>query len=174
MRLVHGSMTDPAGARAGDLAAAQGRLVAAVLPDPAHPLRAPLPWLPLARGASLGQLATHLATSQSAQALQAGAALPAMAFDPAAAREAVDLAGAVARQWWSLQAQWVDGLAELAQEMGEVRQANTVSKFVDQEVNLVQQGLALVSSQATATVRLMENIQVNLAWWVGQRARPPA
>jgi len=55
--------------------------------------------------------------------------------------------------------------------MGEIRQANTVSKYVDQEMNLVQQGLALLSSQATAAARLAENVQVNAVWLVHQRAR---
>ena len=36
--------------------------------------------------------------------------------------------------------------------------------------NLVQQGLDLVSNQAAATARLMENIQVNVAWWLNQRS----
>jgi len=45
-----------------------------------------------------------------------------------------------------------------------------VSKYVDQELNLVQQSLGLVSNQAAATARLMENIQVNVAWWLNQRA----
>lgn len=171
MRAVHASMTDTAAARPDDLPKAQQRLVRAAVPDPTHPTRAPLPLLPLARGLVVQDLFKHLATSQSLQAVQVGAAWPAMALDPAVAGEAIDLARAMHRQWMSLQAQWVDGLTELAQEAGEIRHANTVSKYVDQEVNLVQQTVALVSTQATATVRLLENFQVNLAWWVNRHAQ---
>jgi hypothetical protein len=56
------------------------------------------------------------------------------------------------------------------QETGEIRQVNTVSKYVDQEMGLVQQGFDLASNQMAATARLMENNQVNAAWWLHQRA----
>ena len=161
MRRVNASMTDSAVARPEDLPRAQLRLV-----------QSPLPLVPAARAWSLNSLAGHLLVSQSTQAVQATAALPALALDGAAVGEGVAMTEAIAKQWLSLHAQWVDGLAELAQEMGQFRHANTMSKYVDQEVNLVQQSLALVSNQATATVRLLENIQVNVAWWLSQRGKP--
>lgn len=160
MRRVNASMTDSAVARPEDLPLAQIRLA-----------QSPLPLVPAARAWSLQSLAGHLLVSQSTQAAQAAAALPAMALDGAAATEGAAMTHAIAKQWMSLHAQWVEGVAELAQEMGQFRHANTMSKYVDQEVNLVQQSLALVSNQATATVRLLENIQVNLAWWLSQRGK---
>jgi hypothetical protein len=45
-----------------------------------------------------------------------------------------------------------------------------VFRDVDPEMNLVRQSLALVSNQAAATARMMENIRVNVAWWLSQRA----
>ncbi|KQV83015.1 hypothetical protein [Rhizobacter sp. Root1221] len=158
MRRVNASMTDSAVARPEDLPLAQLRLV-----------QSPLPLVPAARAWSLQSLAGHLLVSQSANAAQAAAALPAMALDGTAATQGAAMTHAIAKQWMSLHALWVDGLAELAQEMGQFRHANTLSKYVDQEVNLVQQSLALVSNQATATVRLLENIQVNVAWWLSKR-----
>jgi len=160
MRQRHAAMTDPAVARPGDLPRAQARLAASALP-----------MVPLARVIALGKLAQHLVATQPVQALQLTAALPALAGDPSVAQEALALAIAMTRQWVSLHAAWVDGLAEIAREMSEVREANTVSKFVDQEVNLVQQGLSLVSSQTTATIRLLENFQVNLAWWANRHVQ---
>jgi len=152
-------MTDSAVARPQDLPVAQLELA-----------RSPLPLVPAARAWSLQSLVGHLVVNQSTQAVQATAALPALALDSTAASEGVAMAEAVCRQWMSLQAQWLEGLAELGQEMAEFRHVNTMSKYVDQEVNLVQQSVALVSTQATATVRLLENIQVNVAWWLSQRS----
>ena len=159
MRRVNASMTDAAVARPKDLPVAQLELA-----------RSPLPLVPAARAWSLQSLMGHLAVNQSTQAVQATAALPALALDSTAASESVAMATAVGRQWLSLHAQWLEGLAELGEEMGQFRHVNTMSKYVDQEVNLVQQSLALVSSQVTATVRLVENIQVNVAWWLSQRS----
>jgi hypothetical protein len=169
MRTVRGSMMDAAGSRPTDLAHALGSVVAATLPDAQHPRRAPLQLVPASRALAAQSLVAHLASSQSNQAWQAAAALPVLAFDVAGTQQALALAGAVMQQWMSLQAQWLQGLTDLAQEMGEIRQVNTVSKYVDQEMNLVQQGLDLVSNQAAATARLAENIQVNMAWWLHQR-----
>lgn len=170
MRTVRGSMMDAAGSRPTDLAHALGSVVAATLPDAQHPRRAPLQLVPASRALAAQSLVAHLASSQSNQAWQAAAALPVLAFDVAGTQQALALAGAVMQQWMSLQAQWLQGLTDLAQEMGEIRQVNTVSKYVDQEMNLVQQGLDLVSNQMAATARLAENIQVNVAWWLHQRA----
>ncbi len=170
MRTVRGSMMDAAGSRPEDMVRALCSVMAASLPDAEHPRRAPLPLLQAARGMAAQSLATHIASSQSQQAWQAATALPILAFDVTGTQQALALAGAAVQQCMTLQAQWLQGLTELAQEMGEMRQVNTVSKYVDQEMNLVQQGLDLVSNQAAATARLMENIQVNVAWWLNQRA----
>lgn len=154
MRNRHAAMTDPAVARTGDLPRAR-----------IHLAESALPMVPLARAVAFGKLVQHVASTQPVQALQMTAALPALVSDPTVVQEAAALSAAMTRQWMSLHAAWIDGLAEIGREMAEVREANTVSKFVDQEVNLVQQGFALVSSQTTATIRLLENFQVNVAWW---------
>jgi len=160
MRTRHAAMTDPAGARPGDLPRAQEKFAASALP-----------LVPVARAMAYGKFARHLVSTQPLQAMQMVQAWPALASDPTVAQEAVELSAAISRQWMSLHAAWLDGLAEISREMVQGTEANTVSKFVDQEVNLVQQGLQLVSTQATATVRLLENIQVNLAWWANRHAQ---
>jgi hypothetical protein len=151
-------MMDAVGNRPFDLAQAQRQLLVAALPGPT------------ARGLALQSVLTRVASGQPAQALRATLALPGMALDPGVLREGMALAQAASQQWLSLQGQWLEGLSELAAEMGEFRQANTVSKYVDQEMNLVQQTMALLGAQTTATVRLAENIQNNVAWWVSQHA----
>ena len=169
MRTIHGSMMDAAGARPNDLARALGHLLEASLPSMEQPRRAPLPWLPAARAMSALLLAQHVASSQSAQAADVGTALPYLGADGSAAPQALAFGAAVLQQCASLQAQWLEGLAELGREMGEVRAANTLSKYVDHEMDLIQQSVALVADQLTATARLMENIQVNAAWLLSQR-----
>ena len=162
MRTMHGSMMDAVGARPEDLGRARQRMSSSGLP-----------WAPLAHGWAVQEAAARMARQQSAQALAAGAALPALAFDPAAWQQGWALAGAIGRQWMSLQSMWFEGLGEWADEAAELRRANTVSKFVDQEMNLMQQAMSLVANQATASARLGENIQSNLAFWLSQKAPPP-
>lgn len=132
-------------------------------------LAAASPLAPLARGATLQQTLGRVAQRQAAQAASAATALPALAFDPQALRQAAELATAIGAQWMALQWQWIEGAASLAQEAGEMRDANTVAKYVDQEMNLVQQALALATTHLTASARLAENVQNNLAWWLSQR-----
>lgn len=171
MRNPRGLMMDATGARPEDLPRAQWHLAQAALPHPDHPKRAPLPLLPAARALTLHSLMTQLATRQSARAMQAVTLLPAL-LDPRTMGEGLAFATALWQQWQSLQAQWLEGVSELAEGMGEIRHVNTVSKFADQEADLVQQSMDLITAQATATIRLVENLQVNVDWWLSQRATP--
>ena len=170
--MPHGQMMVAAGAQPDDLPRAHWHLAQAALPHPDHPRRAPWPLLPAARVWNWHALTAHLTSRQSAHAVQTAMLWPAAALDARTAAEGLEMAAAVMQQWQSLQAQWLEGLTGLAAAMGEVRQVNTVSKFVDQEAALWQRGMALVSAQATATVKLFENLQVNQAWWLSQRAAP--
>lgn len=170
--MPHGQMMDAAGAQPDDLPRAHWHLAQAALPQAEHPRRAPWPLLPAARAWNWQALATHVVGQQSAHAVQTAMLLPAALLDARTAAESLQMTVAVLQQWQSLQAQWIEGLTGLAQAMGEVRQVNTVSKFVDQESALWQRGLALVSAQATTTMKLVENVQVNQAWWLSQRAAP--
>lgn len=172
MRPVHGTMMDPIVARPSDLARTNQRLIEAALPPPGkgEGAQAPLAFGPVAaRYAAMQTLVGQWAARQTAQAAQVSTALPALAFDGTAVQESIALSHAVSQQYVALQALWLEGLAELASEAGQLRKTNTMSKYVDQEMHLLQQGLALVTTQATATVRLAENVQNNLAWWLSQR-----
>jgi len=150
------------------------RLARASLPDPAHPRRTPLSFVPVARAMASLQLLKHQGASRPEQAMTAALALPTVMFSEEAAREATALGAAVYQQLLGLCADWVDGLTELGQDMGTLRQVNTVTKYVDEETNLALRGVALMNAQATAAARLMENVQVNVAWLIGRHATPPA
>jgi hypothetical protein len=67
------------------------------------------------------------------------------------------------------QAEWVKGCKLLMQDYAQLKQANTLSKVVDQEYDFVSQFGALMSSQASALAGLVENIQVDLGYWVSQK-----
>ena len=142
------------GSRPDDWLKAQVQLAKAALPDAGNPRQVPLTLVPLARLQSLQALLAHTASSATTQATQAAAALPALATDPAALQEAWALAGAAVEQWWSLQAQWLQQWTALGQEMGLVKQTQT-----------------LISDQTTSAVQLYENIVVNISYWLSQKAR---
>jgi hypothetical protein len=162
-----------------DLAAwlqAQQRLWATCWPDPARPHQAPWPFAPAARAAAVGHTlhraagrAVHHAAGHAAQP-QGWAALAAMPLRTEAWAEGWALAQAAARQAVALQTQWLTGLAVLAEDAGRVRKADTLSRQVDTEAALMQQALALLASQASATAQLAENVQVNIAWWLARQA----
>lgn len=164
-------MMKATGSRPEDWYKAQLQLLKASLPDAERPRRTPLPLVPLTRLMTLQSLVAHTLGSAAAQATQAGAALPALASDPNAPQEAWTLAGAALQRWWSLQARWLEQWTALAQDMGELRKINTVSKYVDGEMNLFKQVQGLLASQTTDAAQLAENISVDVAWWLSQKTQ---
>ena len=169
MRARTASMMAPARAAPDALPQALLRMAKASLYDPAHPCRAPLPFVPVARAVAPLQLLKHQGASQPAQATTAALALPTVR----SACEVAALGFAAWQQWLGLCAGWVDGVTELGQDMGTLRQVNTVTKYVDEENNLALRGVALMTAQVTAAARLMENAQVNVAWLMARQVTPP-
>lgn len=168
-----GSMTAASRPRPSDLAASHQRLLATATVQPGVPGRTPVPLLPAKRALALHKLATQRAAQQARLAWQLGQWSFASAWNPRAAAGAVAFASAFWEQWLGLQAQWEDGAAALAEEMGELREANTVSKLVEQELNLVQQAAALATAQAALTLQLLENAQNNLGYWLQRQLDAP-
>ncbi len=163
-------MMDATGAHPDDLAQAWHHWLEAMVPEPGHPLRLPLALAPVGRLlAGQSQLRSSV-PSQAGQAWQMAAALPALAFDVDGAQQVMALGGAAAQQWARVQAQWLEDATKLARDVSDSSKANTMSKYVDHELTLVHQGLALVTGLVTAAVQLMENTQINAAWLLSQRA----
>ena len=84
-------------------------------------------------------------------------------------RELFDMQRAI---WGQLHRQgqdWHQGLADWGQEWVELKAANTMSKLVEQEFNLIAQFGQLMSQQATDFVTLMESVQVGFGYWVSQK-----
>jgi hypothetical protein len=77
---------------------------------------------------------------------------------------------AVLQRWQKYQEGWFEGFAALAQEYAQSRHANTLSKYIEQEYNLVAQFNALVADQASKLAGLLENIQVDYGYWMAQQS----
>ncbi|MBR0567605.1 hypothetical protein J5J83_15890 [Azoarcus sp. L1K30] len=69
------------------------------------------------------------------------------------------------------QAQWKAGLEDLETLAGGIKEVNTLSKLFEQESNLAARLGALVSSQATATMELMESVQIGYGYLLARQAQ---
>jgi hypothetical protein len=111
-------------------------------------------------------------TAWASRAVKAGAATAMLFASGRAAGASVELLqmqGAVAKQLHELGQTWVTGLSAWTRECTELRAANTMSKIVEQEFDLIGQFGQLVTDQATALVNLMEGVQVGYGYWVQEK-----
>lgn len=69
---------------------------------------------------------------------------------------------------------WLQGWAELFHQREQLTSANTVSKLVEQEFNLVGQLGQLVGDQVTNFMALLENAQVSYSYWTHEKLHPEA
>jgi len=123
---------------------------------------------PLLRAHKLHLMLTQFAARGMSHSAATAAMLP-LRFDPGFWQELQALQQSVMKRLQQQQQGWLDGMAALAQEYAQSRQANTLSKYVEQEYNLVAQYGALVSDQAAKLAGLMENIQVDYGYWMAQQ-----
>lgn len=89
-------------------------------------------------------------------------------FDPQVMTELVQLQSAIAQRLQAQQQVWVQQWSGWLQERGQVRRANTVSKLVEQEFDLLARFVLLLSDQMLDLVTLQENVEVNGSYWVQQ------
>jgi len=78
---------------------------------------------------------------------------------------------AVWRRQSQLQDSWMQGWIAWTNEFTQFRGANTMAKLVEQEFDLVAQLQELVSGQTTDVVSLLENLEINYAFWVSEKLR---
>lgn len=115
-----------------------------------------------------------LLSRQLAQATQHGwstAALLPFTTQPQTWQELLQLQQAVVQQVQQLQHGWIDGWTAWLGEFAQLKRANTMSKLVEQEFNLVAQFVLLLQGQATDWTNLQENIEVNYGYWLSEQAR---
>lgn len=128
---------------------------------------------PAVRAQKLHLMLTQLAARGMGQAALMATVLP-LRPDPEAWQELQAIQQAVMKRLQQQQQGWLDGLAALAQGYSQTRQANTLSKYVEQEYNLVAQFGALVADQAAQWMGLLENIQVDCGYWAQQQVNKAA
>ncbi|MBM3115829.1 hypothetical protein [Jeongeupia naejangsanensis] len=116
----------------------------------------------------LTQLYAQSASRQWQNGLNTVAVLPAYA-NPETLFEAWALQQAVWQRLQKQGEQWWNGLATIYAERDELRRANTVSKFFEQEYNLYAQFGELVGDQFTSLLELADNIQVDYGYWIAQK-----
>lgn len=94
-------------------------------------------------------------------------------MDPQVWEESLQLQKAVMVRLQQQNQDWLKGCAILMQDYAQIKQANTMSKLVEKQCNLVTQWSQLLTSQATNLMGLMENIEVDYGYWVSQKVRSP-
>jgi hypothetical protein len=128
--------------------------------------------MPMLRAHKLSMMLMQPVSRSMGQATMMGAMPPAH-FDQNHWAELGALQRAVCARLWEQQQDWLDGLAALAEQYAQRREANTLSKCVEREYDCVAQFGALLSNQAVQMAALMENILVDFSYWSAQkRSRP--
>lgn len=92
-------------------------------------------------------------------------------WDPLVWKEWMQLQAAVVERLQEQTMDWRKGCAILAGDYAQLRQANTMSKLLEKQCNLMQQSVLLMSTQATNFVALLENIDVDYGYWASQKLR---
>lgn len=123
---------------------------------------------PLLRAQKLHLMLAQFAARGISQGAAMAAVLP-MRLDANDWRELLAMQQSVLKRLQQQQQGWLDGFAALAQEYSQSRQANTLSKYVEQEYDLVAQFGALVADQSAQMAGLLENIQVDYGYWMAQQ-----
>jgi hypothetical protein len=80
----------------------------------------------------------------------------------------------VAARLQLLQQGWLHGWNEWMQDYAQLKRANTLSEYAEQQFNLMAQFGALFKKQASDLLNLQENVEVGYGYWVAQKVRPTA
>ena len=89
--------------------------------------------------------------------------------DPRIWQDILAMQQAVLKRIDQLQVEWTNGCNEILEEYSQIKNANTLSKLLEREYNVVAQTSDLTASQITGWVGLIENFQVSYSWWLNQQ-----
>lgn len=92
-------------------------------------------------------------------------------LEPDTLNEWMQLQSAIAERFMEQNQQWLAGMQQIAGDAGQIKKANTLSKFMEQQCDIVGQWVALVSTQSTNMMGQLENIQVDIGYWMAQKAQ---
>ncbi|AWN47061.1 hypothetical protein DK419_12675 [Methylobacterium terrae] len=70
------------------------------------------------------------------------------------------------RQLWTIERDWRDGWLQICQASLSLRKANTLSKIVEQDYNLVGQVGDLMVNTVASTASLIESATVGYSYWL--------
>lgn len=118
--------------------------------------------------------ANYLVNNHAAHLFRNGmfaAGLTTRLANPEIWEESVQLQRAVAQRLQEQNENWLKGCAILMQDYVQIKQANTMSKLVEKQFNLITQWSQLLNNQATNLIGLLENIQVDYGYWASQKLR---
>ena len=113
-------------------------------------------------------LLQQMLTRGMANQMATATVLP-LQFDADTWNELVSMQLAVADRLSQQQRDWAQGVTEIVRDYSRLRLANTLSKFIEQEYNLGAQLGALMTSQVSQFVNLLENVQVDYGYWIAQK-----
>ncbi len=97
------------------------------------------------------------------------AQLLALPPDPEVFGEFLELQQAAWQRLIAMQATWLRNWAEFVAEADHVQGANTVSKLVQREGNLVVRFTQILASQMTDMMQLGETMEVSYRYWVSEK-----
>ncbi|WP_156924435.1 hypothetical protein [Derxia gummosa] len=123
---------------------------------------------PLRRLVKFGQMVGQVGNRAVYDGALSAAVLP-LRFDHKTWADLMQMQMAVLQRLQNQQRAFVEGVTAIAGEYEQLQQAKTLSKFVLQEYNVFAQFGALLANQMAAYAELMENVQVNYAYWAEQR-----
>lgn len=76
---------------------------------------------------------------------------------------------AFVRQLWTIEQEWRAGWLQICQGAVSLRKANTLSKVVEQDYNLVGQAGDLMVNAVTSTASLIESATVGYSYWLSNK-----
>jgi len=100
------------------------------------------------------------------------AGLAAHLMDPQIWSDLLQLQAAVMQRLQQQNRAWLKGCAILMEDYAQIKQANTMSKLVEKQYNLMAQWSLLIGNQATNMIGLQENIEVDYGYWASQKLQP--
>jgi hypothetical protein len=122
----------------------------------------------VARAYKVGKILQQQISATLAQRMDEASLLPAF-FDNKVLLEYLHLQQAISSRILDYQANWLTGMVGITQEYQELKEANTLSKHVAQECNILGMWNALFTQQAVNCAEMMENIQTDYSYWLSQK-----
>lgn len=155
------TMPPPAGAVNLSALVRQALLVSEKIPATVAAAAPPGAGAPLQRSV----LANELASTCAANAVGT-VQLLAEGPDSDTIGEIYAMQAAFIRQLWTIEQEWRAGWLQICQGAVSLRKANTLSKVVEQDYNLVGQAGDLMINAVTSTASLIESATVGYSYWL--------